>query len=209
MRKTDLISALFPKTRRCILAATLMHPERWWFLADLARHIGMSSSSLQREMASLVEAGILLRREEGKHVYFKPDTSCPIFPELQGIMTKTLGLVDVLRGTLGPLRKSIRAAFVYGSIARGEEISESDVDLMVLGDTTLSDLSPKLTGAEQQLARQINPTVFSPEEFSRKLREGHHFLTSVIKTQKLFIIGGPDDLARIAQHEARPAARND
>src|SRR3972149_1503084 len=101
MRKKALISVLFPRTRRSVLAATLMHPDRWWFLADLARHIGFSPSSLQREMESLVEGGILLRREEGKHVYFKPNAACPILSELQGIMTKTLGLVDVLRENLG------------------------------------------------------------------------------------------------------------
>ena len=140
MRRKSLISVLFPKTRRAVLAATLMHPDRWWFLADLARHIGVSPSSLQREMESLVEVGVLLRREEGKHVYFRPDANCPILPELQGIMTKTVGLVDVLRDMLAPFKKAIKVAFVYGSIARSEELSESDVDLMIVGDAKLADL---------------------------------------------------------------------
>lgn len=96
MRTKPLVDALFPKTRQAVLAATLMHPQRWWFLADLARYIGVTPSSLQREMVSLVQAGILLRRQEGKQVYFRPDPSCPILGELQGIMTKTAGLVDVL-----------------------------------------------------------------------------------------------------------------
>ena len=113
MRKKSLISALFPKTRRAVLAATLMHPDRWWFLADLARQVGVPPSSLQREMESLVEVGILLRRREGRQVYFKPDPNCPILYELQGIMTKTLGLVDALRSMLDPFKKSIRIAFVY------------------------------------------------------------------------------------------------
>ena len=199
MRRKSLISALFPKTRRSVLAATLMHPDRWWFLADLARHIGVSPSSLQREMESLVEVSILLRREEGKHVYFKPDPSCPILSELQGIMTKTLGLVDVLRDALAPFEKTIKVAFVYGSIARGEELSESDVDLMVVGSAKLADLSPQLAKAEERLAREVNPTLFSSEEFARKLRQGHHFLKSVVKTDRLFVVGSPDDLAGIAQ----------
>ncbi|MFV1968231.1 MAG: nucleotidyltransferase domain-containing protein [Pirellulaceae bacterium] len=199
MRRKTLISALFPKTRRSVLAATLMHPDKWWFLADLARHIGVSPSSLQREMESLVEGGILLRREEGKHVYFKPDSNCPILSELQGVMTKTVGLVDVLRDILAPFNNTIKVTFVYGSIARGDELSQSDVDLMVVGDAKLADLSPQLAKAEEQLAREVNPTLFSPEEFARKLREGHHFLKSVMQTEKLFIVGTSDDLAGIAQ----------
>ncbi|MDY0166190.1 MAG: hypothetical protein RBS80_06575 [Thermoguttaceae bacterium] len=198
MRTKPLIAALFPKTRRSVLAATVMHPDRWWFHADLARHLGVPPSSLQRELQSLVEAGILIRREEGKHVYFKPDPNCPVLPELQGIMTKTLGLVDVLRAAMAPFQDAIRVAFVYGSIARSEELSESDVDLMVIGSAQLAALSPEFSKAEATLGREVNPTVFSPEEFSRKLQEGHHFVTSVVRAEKLFVTGGPDDLARLA-----------
>jgi uncharacterized protein len=200
MRRTTLVSALFPKTRRSILAATLMHPERWWFLADLARHIGVPPSSLQREMHSLVQAGILLRRREGKQVYFRPDPNCPVLPELQGLMTKTLGLVDVLRKILTPFKKSIQVAFVYGSIARCEELSESDVDLMIIGDVTLADLSPALQKAEARLARQVNPTLFSREEFSKKLSQGHHFLKTVMGNDKFFVLGGENDVAESSPH---------
>jgi len=209
MRRKSLVSALFPKARREVLAAMLMHPDRWWFLADLGRHIGVPSSSLQREMESLVSVGVLLRREEGRHVYFKPNPSCPILPELQGIMTKTLGLVDVLCESLAPLEERIRVAFVYGSIARSEELSESDVDLMIVGDVGLADLSPPLDEAEKKLGREVNPTVFSSNEFARKLRDGHHFVESIAEQDKLFIIGGPDDLAAIAPGQARAAAPSD
>jgi predicted nucleotidyltransferase len=195
MRKKSLVSALFPKTRRAVLATTLMHPERWWFLADLARQIGVPPSSLQREMESLVEAGILLRRQEGKQVYFKPDPDCPILGELQGIITKTLGLVDVLRQTLAPFKKAIKLAFVYGSIARCEELSESDVDLMIVGNVGLADLSQAIHKAQERLAREVNPTLCSPQEFAEKLKQGHHFLTTVLAGEKLFILGSKDDLA--------------
>ncbi len=195
MRKKSLITVLWPKTRRAVLAATIMHPEKWWFLANLARHIGVPPSSLQREMDSLVQAGILLRRQEGKQVYFKPDPNCPILCELQGIMTKTLGLVDVLREIFAPFGESIKVAFVYGSLARSEEISESDVDLLIVGGITLSDLAAALQTAEEKLGRQVNPVLFSSEEFAKRLKQGHHFLKSVLEGEKLFLFGSQDDLA--------------
>lgn len=199
MRKKSLVAVLLPKTRRAVLAATLMHPERWWFLTDLARHIGTTPSSLQREMDALVGVGILLRRREGKQVYFRPDPNCPIFPELQGIMAKTLGLVDVLRDALRAFRKSIRVAFVYGSIARCEELSESDVDVMIVGTVKLAELSPAIQKAEERLAREVNPTLFSPEEFAEKVRRGHHFLKTVLGDDKLFLIGTQDDVAEASR----------
>ncbi len=195
MRSKPLIAALFPATRRAILSALLMHPDKWWFLADLARHLGKPPSSLQREMESLVQTGILLRRQEGKQVYFKPDPACPVFRELQGILAKTAGLVDVLRSLLGPFRDSINVAFVYGSLARSEELSTSDVDLMIVGRARLADLSPALQKAEQRLGREVNPTMFSPEEFAKKLKQGHHFLKTVLHGEKLFVLGGEHDLA--------------
>ena len=208
MRKKSLISVLFPKTRRAVLATTLMHPQRWWFLADLARQIGVPPSSLQREMGSLVEAGILLRRQEGKQVYFKPDPNCPILFELQGIMTKTLGLVDVLRETLTPFKKAVKLAFVYGSIARCEELSESDVDLLVVGAVSLADLSPAIQKAEERLAREVNPTLFSPQEFAERLDEGHHFLTTILAAEKLFILGSENDLAETRRHKPCSTAQD-
>ena len=123
MRKSSSINALFPQIRLGILAATCMHPGRWWYLSDLAKHLQVRPSSLQRELSSLVSAGVLLRRRDGNRVYFKPDPECPFLEELQGLMLKTMGLVDVLREELTPLSPRIMWAFVYGSIARGEEIS--------------------------------------------------------------------------------------
>ena len=195
MRNKSLIAVLMPKARRSVLAATVMHPEKWWFLADLARHIGVPPSSLQREMDALVRAGVLLRRQEGKQVYFKPDPNCPILGELQGIMLKTLGLVDVLREALAPFKKSIKVAFVFGSIARSEEISESDVDLMIVGDAAPSELAGAIQKAEEKLGRQVNPVVFSAEEFAEKLKRGHHFLKNVLEGEKLFLFGSQNDLA--------------
>jgi DNA-binding transcriptional ArsR family regulator len=194
MRK-PAIDALFPATRKAILAATLMQPERWWYLSDLAQHLGVPPSTLQRELASLVEAGILRRKRDGNRVYFQPDPDCPLLPELTGLMTKTAGLLDVLREALVPFASSIRWAFVYGSVARAEVRSASDVDLMVVGSVGLADLVSALRKAERRLGRPINPTVYTPEEFVQKRQAGHHFLKTVLQDEKLAIMGHEHELA--------------
>jgi predicted nucleotidyltransferase len=194
MRKSSLLGALFPDVRQKLLAATLRDPGRWQYASDLARHLGLRPSSLQRELAGLVVAGILMRRVEGRHVYYKPDPDCPILDELRAILRKTAGLVDVLREALRPFRGAIVASFVYGSVARGDEASSSDVDLFIVGDVPLSKLASRLERAERKIGRPVNPTVYSADEFRKKLRLGHHFVSAVAAGKKLFVQGGKDEL---------------
>jgi len=208
MRK-NLATALFPETRQAILAVTLLEPERWWFMSDLARHLGVPPSSLQRELASLASAGILVRREEGRHVYYRADLNCPILGELQGILVKTVGLADALKDALAPLADSIDCAFVCGSIARGEVGSQSDVDLMVVGDVGLARLSPVLKDMGGAIGRAINPTVYPAKEFAKKLAAGHHFLTSVMQHEKLYLIGDETNLAEASGRKSRGKAQDE
>ena len=200
MRNKSAIDSLLPKVRQGILAATVLHPERWWYLSDLARHLHTTPSSLQRELTSLVGAGILRRRQEGRQVYFSPDPDCPILPELQSLMTKTTGLVEVLRQALAPLAGQITCAFVYGSLARGEIRSDSDIDLMVIGRLGLAALAPRLAQVEAQLGRPVNPTLYTRAEWSRKLKNDHPFLREVLRGAKHFLIGTADELAELTRH---------
>ena len=195
MSELSLIDVLFPKIRQGILAATLMHPERWWYMSDLARHLKVTPSSLQRELNSLFKAGILERRREGRQVYYRPDADCPILPELKGIMVKTLGLVEVLQQALKPFAKLIEYSFVFGSIARSEELGHSDIDLMIVSCLGLSEIAPEINKAEEQLGRSINPVVYTQEELAKKTQEANLFLQKVFGEEKLFVIGRQDDLA--------------
>jgi predicted nucleotidyltransferase len=208
MRKSGAIDALLPRTRKLILATMMMDPSRWWYQSDLAHRLGLRSSSLQRELASLVAAGILRRERDGNRVYFQADPTCPFLPELTGLLRKTAGLVDVLREALRPWASSIRLAFVYGSLARSEERSASDVDLMIIGSVGLSKLLPALRKAERLLNRPINPSVYTPEELATKLQRGHHFLEGVLRGERLFVLGSDDELAATFGKPARPKARN-
>ncbi len=187
---------MLPKTIQGILAATMMRPDHWWYLSDLAKHLHRRPSSLQAPLSALVESGILRRRQDGNRVYFQPDSECPFFGELQGIIAKTVGLVDVLRELLEPFEKRIDCAFVYGSVARGEEFSESDIDLMVIGEATRFELAKVLQEAEQRLSRPVNVSIYKPHEFAKRTASDEHFLSAVLDRQKLFLVGDEHDVER-------------
>lgn len=195
MRKSPTIDALLPAVRQEVLAATLMHPERWWYLSDLAAQLKRSPSSLQREVVRLADAGILETRQEANRTYYRPNADCPLLPELTGLVAKTVGVADVVRRALAPVAKQIEWAILYGSLARGEEVAESDVDLLVIGDVNLADLARPLKSADMQLGRPVNPSVFPRREFAAKLRAGQHFVRSVVAGEKLFLLGDAREFA--------------
>lgn len=198
MRNVRPIDALLPKTRQGILAATLLEPGKAWYASELARRMGVPSSSLQRELRDLEEAGILKTHREGRMAYYRANTDSPVFPELRGLILKTAGLVDVLAEAIEPLSRKLRVVFVYGSIAAGREDSASDIDLLVIGKVSPVDLAVPLRHARELLGRDINPSVYAPAEFAKKRAAGNHFLTRVLDKPKLFVLGDEDELEKIA-----------
>jgi predicted nucleotidyltransferase len=195
---TPTLDSLFPSVRQGVLAATLARPEKWWYLSELAEFLHTRPSSLQRELSSLEQSGILQQRKDGRRTYFKAETRSPIFRELRNIFEKTVGLIPTLRVALRPFANKIVCAFVYGSIARREEHATSDVDLMVIGNVGLADLAPILGKVEKRLGREVNVTDYSVDEFRKKVAADDHFLTTVLKGSRQFVKGEQRDLDAVA-----------
>lgn len=197
MRKSSL-DALFTKTRQSVLSACLLHPEKWWYLSDLAQFLHLTPSSLQRELASLSTAGILEVKREGNRVYYKANMGWPASQELQTLFIKTAGIADVVRVAIKSFVGHLDFAFIYGSFARGEAIASSDIDLMLVGHLKLSDFSPFLKKAEKQLARPINPSIYTKKEFMAKLQAKDSFLKTVLNDKKIFLKGSDNELKSLA-----------
>lgn len=202
--RQTLAEALWSKARRRILGLLLAKPDQEWHLRDIARLTGLAPATVQREVTSLHEAGILTRRRDGNQVKYGADLTCPIFPELHGIVLKTVGLADVLRQALQSLGDGVSAAFVFGSLARGEATNESDVDLMIIGEVRLRDLVPSIREATGVLGREINPVAMAPDEFRERVAEKEHFVVSVLPDPKIFLIGDENELSRLAQAGKAP-----
>lgn len=200
--RCSLIDSIMPRTRQAILAATLLRPDTSWYLTALARHLKRRPSSLQRELTALVQAGILTVRREGRMVYFQADPNCPVLPELQGLLSKTSGLLDVLRAALDPVTEQVMCAFVYGSIARSQELSGSDVDLLIVAEVGLKEIAPLLSAAQEKLGREVNPKLYRRAEFAKRLAAKDHFLVSVLQQPKLFVIGNERELEQVAGRKA-------
>lgn len=194
---SPLGSLLFGETRRAILALLYGHSDEQFYLRELVRRTETALGAAQRELSLLTAGGLVQRVRRGHQVYYQANPSNPIFGELRSILTKTAGVRDVVQESLEPLLSRIKVAFVYGSVARGKETASSDIDLMVVGDVEFSEVVSCLSVVENKLGREINPTVYPPEEYKKKLREKNHFLTSTLREKKIFVIGDEDELRRL------------
>ncbi len=194
-----MLDALLPRTRQGILAAMLVQPSKSWYVSELARRMGVPSSSLQRELHHLTVAGILKTYRQGRMVYYQANSQSPVFPDLRGLLLKTAGLVDVLADVLKPVAAKLCVAFIYGSIASGSEQSDSDIDLMVIGTASPVELALPLRRARELVGREINPTVYTPAEFTRKRAARDAFLTRVLDNPRLPVLGNINELGKAGE----------
>jgi len=192
------ISELFGSPLRVRLLALLVgQPGQRYDQRQLAERSGFNLLGVQKELKRLLALGLVTREAEGRQVYYQANPQHPWFPELRNLMLKTVGLVDVLREALEPLAAKVKVAFVYGSLAAGEETAESDIDLMVVGNVEFGEMADALAPVHDRLGREVNPTVYPVKEFREKLQAGHHFLNTVLRDEKLFVIGDADELNKL------------
>lgn len=191
-------TALFGATRRSVLALLFTSADRSFYLNEIVREVGLGVGAVQRELRALTHAGLIRRTARGNQVFFQANPDSPVFAELKALVEKTMGAPAALRALLAPLARRIEAAFIYGSLARGDAVGESDVDLLVVGEVPALELAAAVREAEEKLHREVNPVVFPPEEFRERIRGGDHFLTTVMQEPKIFLVGDEDDLRRLA-----------
>ncbi len=187
---SSLGTLLLGKTRLSILSLLIPQPERRLYLREIVRLLGAGQGAVQRELANLVRAGILTKTREGNLTYYSANRSSPVFDDLKGLIEKTAGIPGAVRSALLPLADSIEHAFLYGSMARGDERGESDVDLMVVGDVAFLEVVKAVSALQETLGREINPTVFTRAEFRERIEDGDHFLTRVMSEERTDLIGG-------------------
>jgi predicted nucleotidyltransferase len=193
--RRSLADALFTKTQQRVLGVLFGQPDRSIYASELIRTAGTGSGAAQRELARLEDSGLVVSRRVGHQKHYQANTQAPLFNELRSIVLKTIGLAEPLRATLKPLSPAIRAAFVYGSVAKGTDRAASDIDLMIVSDSlSYGEVFGALERVARQLGRQINPTVYTAAAFAKRARGENAFVTRVLEQAKIWIIGGEDDL---------------
>lgn len=191
-RQSGLADALFGSTRRRVLGLLFGQPQRSFFVTEIMALTDAGRGAVQRELQRLADSGLVTVTKLGNQKHYQADKASPLFKELASIIQKTVGLEEPLRAALTPLAGRIRLALVFGSIAKGLDTAASDVDLLVVSDElTLEDLYRALSPAEAQLARTINPSLYSTIEFQQRKAE-KSFVKRVLDGPTIPLLGSID-----------------
>ncbi len=194
-KKISLIDALFGKTKKSVISILFAKPDRSWYLRELARATSTSPTMLGKELDLLTDAGIVCEESDGNRRRVWANPECPIFEELRGIARKTAGLADIVKDALSDI-PGIKVAFIFGSVARGEERSDSDVDVCIVGSASNRAIGEAMNSAEKAIGRPVNALVYKVNELREKVAKGNPFMTKMLSTQKLFLVGDSSELDR-------------
>ena len=193
-KQSTIANALFTKTQLQILRLLYGQVDRSFYTQEIVRLAGVGIGSVQRELTRLAEAGLLSVSRLGNQKHYQANAFCPVYHELHGIVLKTFGLVNTLQTALEPMNEKIRLAFVFSSIDSGKKTSGSDVDLLIIGDAGYQEIVKALYSAQETLGREINPKIFSEQEWVKMMKSKDAFIKEVLAKPKLFVVGSSDEL---------------
>lgn len=198
MAATSIGDALFTKTQQKVLGLLFAKPDKSYYTNEIMRWASMGRGTVSRELDRLVSAGLLTVSREGNQNYYQANINSPVHNELVGIVRKTFGVADEIRAKLKSLDENIELAFIYGSIAKGEETKASDIDLMLVGkELSYAEVMEVLMPLEESLQRTINPTIYEKKDFVAKLNDGSSFITRVMAQPKIIIKGNENAIREI------------
>ena len=193
---TRLADVLFSPVQQRVLALLFGQPGRSFRSAEVIALAGSGTGAVHRQLVRLAESGLVTVTRVGNQKHYQANRDSPVFTELHGLIVKTVGLAGPLEKALAPFKEKIQAAFVYGSIAKGTDTAQSDIDLLVISnDLAYADLYSALQETEATLNRPIHVSLMTEAEWRRKLATGNPFVTKIQAQPKIPLIGSIDDLA--------------
>lgn len=190
----SISTLLFPEYRQRVLSLLLLHPDARYHVREIARLTNTSAGTLNRELTKLANAKVLIREVSGKQVYYQANRVLPIFEELASILRKTSGLVEVLANALAPLANKVESAFIFGSVGRGTENAQSDIDVLIIGELSFAEAVHALYAAQNVVKREINPKVYSLSEWQILVDNKDAFVLEILNNPRLNIIGNINDI---------------
>jgi uncharacterized protein len=191
-----LSQILSSRTRAEIFKLLYGSAEEELHVREIERRTGLNDRTIRQELSKLLNLDLVIDRKDSNRIYYRANKSNPLYPDIRNLVLKSAGMIDLFGIALKD--KRIQIAFIFGSISEGKETADSDVDLFIIGQLGMRAVSMLLSGVSGNIGREINPHVMNSDELRKRIKEKDHFISSVMKAKKLFIVGTANDLKTMA-----------
>jgi predicted nucleotidyltransferase len=200
MRSNSIGNVLFTKTQQKVLGLLFGKPDQSFYLNEITKLSQMGRGTIKRELERMEAAGIVVKKRIGNQNHYQANSECPVYSELMGIARKTFGVADVIKAALNSILDEVAFAFIYGSVAKGEDTAKSDIDLLIVSnELTYSEVMERLLDSETSIGRPINPTIYNVDQIEKKLKQDNAFVSRVMEQPKIWIKEDEDVYRTIRQ----------
>ncbi|MDP2182981.1 MAG: type II toxin-antitoxin system prevent-host-death family antitoxin [Actinomycetota bacterium] len=189
---TPLARLLGTGAMRAVLSVFLQDPAASLYQREIARRADVGLRSAQIALDRLEGLGLIASERNGNRRYYSA-VRTDRFEDLRSLMSREMGIAEVIARHLSGLRQPIARALIFGSAASGEDMIGSDIDLLVVGEVSDDALVEPIAAAQRELGREVDVVSYRPDEFAKKRDEGNHFVQSVLAGPRIVVIGGSDD----------------
>lgn len=192
-----MLESLFTSRARVkILETLLLNKGKEFHTRELARRTDVSPPYVMKELHNLKGLGILEERREGNMAFYRISKSSTVVEDLKRLFLKTESLGKELFDVMKKEAKMIKYALIYGSFAKGTEITSSDIDLLIVGEIGEDRVLKAIMKAQSRIGREINYSVWTEREFLEKARQKVALLREISRTPVIMLIGDSDEFKR-------------
>ena len=182
------------KTRQKLLRLLFLNKNQKFYLSEIAEKISVSIGTTQRELNKLAKFDIVTSEKKGNMRYYFINKQNQFLRELKKIIKATIGIEIELRNIIKGIHE-IKYAFIFGSYVKGELKQDSDIDLVIIGDTEENKIIIKINKLEKSINRQINYHLYQEKDFRQKIKKDS-FLKNIIKNY-LLLTNNEDEFKKI------------
>ena len=179
--------SLKSKITQKVLNLFLLNKEKRFYVNELAKIINEDPSNVHRKLLELKKEGIVLDNFQGKERYFFINKKYRFLEEYKNIILKGVGFEKILKQRMEKV-KGIRSAYVFGSYVKNKMTSESDIDILVVGDFKTTELQKALLEVQRLSGREINSIELSEKDFKKRIKKKDPLLEDIFAGKNIKII---------------------
>ena len=183
----DILNLSKSKIKQDLLKLYFAHPEKQYYIRELARILHRPAAYIRRELMNLEKIGLFTSEFVGKEKFFKLNMNFLFYKEVKNIVNKTIGIEGRIKQILEN-GKNIEAAYIFGSYAKDKLTPESDIDLLIIGQKNNVDIHNKIYGLQTEFDREINIIDIDGKEFAKRKKKKDEFLGEIFSNKIIKLV---------------------